>query len=191
MITFIRGTVYSFGSDYVIIDNNGIGYYIYFNHQDMLTLNQTITLFTYQHFREDATVLYGFIDKKELDIFTQMISVKGLGPKTAIGILGRCRYEDLVMAIENGQVSFLQALPGVGKKMASQIILDLKGKLVEPVNNDKNSPEIDEVTNALKSLGYKTAEINGVISELVKMDLQKSEDYLKAALQMLAKRKGM
>ncbi len=191
MITFIRGTVYSFGADYVIIDNNGIGYFIYFNHQEMLTLNQNITIFTYQHFREDATVLYGFIDKKELDLFTQMIKDKGLGPKTAITMLGRCRYEDLIMAIENGDISFLRALPGIGAKMAQQIILDLKGKLVEATNNDKSNPYLEEVSDGLKALGYKASEINSVINELVKQNLKSSDEYLRSALQILAKRKGI
>ncbi len=191
MITFIRGTVYSFGADYVIIDNNGIGYFIYFNHQEMLTLNQNITIFTYQHFREDATVLYGFIDKKELDLFTQMISVKGLGPKTAITMLGKCRYEDLIMAIENGEISFLKALPGIGAKMAQQIILDLKGKLVEATNNDKSNPYLEEVSDGLKALGYKASEINSVMNELVKQNLKSSDEYLRSALQILAKRKGI
>ncbi|MBQ1826947.1 MAG: Holliday junction branch migration protein RuvA [Erysipelotrichaceae bacterium] len=191
MITFIRGTVYSFGADYVIIDNNGIGYFIYFNHQEMLTLNQNITIFTYQHFREDATVLYGFIDKKELDLFTQMISVKGLGPKTAITMLGKCRYEDLIMAIENGEIGFLKALPGIGAKMAQQIILDLKGKLVEATNNDKSNPYLEEVSDGLKALGYKASEINSVMNELVKQNLKSSDEYLRSALQILAKRKGI
>ncbi|MBR0138420.1 MAG: Holliday junction branch migration protein RuvA [Erysipelotrichaceae bacterium] len=191
MITFIRGTVYSFGADYVIIDNNGIGYFVYFNHQEMLSLNQNITIFTYQHFREDATVLYGFIDKKELDLFTQLITVKGLGPKTAITMLGRCRYEDLIMAIENGELNFLKSLPGIGAKMAQQIILDLKGKLVEQTNNDKSNPYLDEVADGLKALGYKTSEINSVLGELVKLDLKSTDEYLRSALKILAKRKGI
>ena len=190
MITFIRGKVYSFGLDHVIIDNNGIGYFIYFNHQEMLTLNQEITIFTYQHFREDATVLYGFIDKKELDLFTEMISVKGLGPKTAISMLGKCRYEDLIRAIENGQIDFLKSLPGVGSKMAQQIILDLKGKLIQQENNGQSNPYIEEASQALRTLGYKQAEINKVASELVRMDFDSADQYLKSALQLINSWKG-
>lgn len=192
MITFIRGTVYAFGADYVIIDNNGIGYYVNFMHPEVLSLGQQITIFTFQHFREDGTVLYGFIDADELELFKNLIAVKGLGPKTAIGMLGSCRYQDLIRAIESGDVAFLKKMPAVGSKTAQQIILDLKGKLVEdesnkPVNNEK----LDEAVAGLKALGYKAYEINTVLSQLKKMDLPSADEYLKVGLKLLISSKGV
>ena len=146
MIRFVRGSVYSFGTDYVIIDCNGIGYYINFTHQNMISLGQNVTIFTYQQFREDAQVLYGFLDNRELELFEQLISVKGLGPKTAMNMLGAARYTDIISAIENGQIEFLTRLPSLGAKTSRQIILDLKGKLVEDEKKagGKNSIALEE-----------------------------------------------
>ena len=192
MIRFIRGTVYSFGIDYVIIDCNGVGYYINFMHQDQITLGQNITVFTYQQFREDAQLLYGFLDQKELDLFEKLISVKGLGPKTAMTMLGHRNYNDLINAIENGEIDFLTKIPSLGAKTSKQIILDLKGKLVveDNSNSGKNNEKLDEAVLGLKALGYKTYEINGVLSELRKMNDLSVDEYLKEGLKLLLQRKG-
>ena len=192
MIRFIRGTVYSFGIDYVIIDCNGVGYYINFMHQDQITLGQNITIFTYQQFREDAQLLYGFLDQKELDLFEKLISVKGLGPKTAMTMLGHRNYNDLINAIENGEIDFLTKIPSLGAKTSKQIILDLKGKLVveDNSNSGKNNEKLDEAVLGLKALGYKTYEINGVLPELRKMNDLSVDEYLKEGLKLLLQRKG-
>ncbi|MBQ9037607.1 MAG: Holliday junction branch migration protein RuvA [Erysipelotrichaceae bacterium] len=192
MIRFIRGTVYSFGIDYVIIDCNGVGYYINFMHQDQITLGQNITVFTYQQFREDAQLLYGFLDQKELDLFEKLISVKGLGPKTAMTMLGHRNYNDLINAIENGEIDFLTKIPSLGAKTSKQIILDLKGKLVveDNSNSGKNNEKLDEAVLGLKALGYKTYEINGVLPELRKMNDLSVDEYLKEGLKLLLQRKG-
>ncbi|MBR5048449.1 MAG: Holliday junction branch migration protein RuvA [Erysipelotrichaceae bacterium] len=192
MFTFISGTVYSFGADYVILENNGIGYYINFMHPEALTLSQHITIFTYQHFREDGQVLYGFIDANELDLFKNLISVKGLGPKTAQLMLGSCRYEELVRAIEAGDVAFLKKMPSVGSKTAQQIILDLKGKLVEDENRKPEvNQQLEEAVSGLKALGYKTYEINSILKELRKMPDMSADEYLKAGLKLLLAQKGV
>ncbi len=191
MITFIRGKVYEFSAEHVILDNNGIGYYINFNRPELLTLGETITIFTYQHFRDDATVLYGFAEKTELDIFQKLISVKGLGPKTASMILGNCKCHDLIVAIENGDVAFLKRMPSIGTKTAQQIILDLKGKLVEVTNeNAEVNKEFEEAIEGLKSLGYKAYEINSIKGQLVKLDCQTTNQYLSEGLKLLNKRSG-
>ncbi|MBR3352120.1 MAG: Holliday junction branch migration protein RuvA [Erysipelotrichaceae bacterium] len=192
MIRFIRGTVYSYGIDYVIIDCNGIGYYVSFMHQDLITLGQNVTIFTYQQFREDAQVLYGFLDQKELDLFEKLISVKGLGPKTAMTMLGHRNYNDLIRAIENGEIDYLTKIPSLGAKTSKKIILDLKGKLVEEDNSSsgKNNEKLDEAVLALKALGYKTYEINGVLPELRKEKDLSTDEYLKMGLKLLLQRKG-
>ncbi len=192
MIRFIRGTVYSFGIDYVIIDCNGVGYYINFMHQELITLGQNITIFTYQQFREDAQTLYGFLDQKELDLFEKLISVKGLGPKTAMTMLGHRNYNDLINAIENGEIDYLTKIPSLGAKTSKQIILDLKGKLVVDDNSSggKNNERLDEAVLALKALGYKTYEINGILPDLRKMNDLSVDEYLKEGLKLLLQRKG-
>lgn len=192
MIAFIKGTVYSFGLDHVIIETvSGIGYKVYYNHSQPLTLGQNILLFTYQQIREDAHVLFGFVRKEELELFEKLISVKGLGPKTALGILTAASYSQVVNAIEQGEVAFLKKMPGIGAKTASQIILDLKGKLVsteesKPVVNSK----IMDAMEALKALGYKNAEIQAISKQMQEQDLATAEAYVKLGLQLLLKRKG-
>ena len=192
MIAFIKGSVYSFGIDHVIIETvSGIGYKVYYNHSQPLTLGQNVLLFTYQQIREDAHVLFGFMRKEELELFEKLISVKGLGPKTALGILTAASYSQVVNAIEQGEVNFLKKMPGIGAKTASQIILDLKGKLVsteesKPVINSK----IMDAIEALKALGYKNAEIQAISKQMQEQDLDSAEAYVKLGLQLLLKRKG-
>lgn len=194
MITFITGLVYSFTSDSVIIDNNGIGYFIYFSHPEKLPLQEKITVFTFQHFREDGTVLYGFLSMDELDLFKKLITVKGLGPKTAMAILSNTTYDQLVNSIENGDVNYLKKMPSVGSKTASQIILDLKGKLVEVNNNDSNkksNPLVQQALDGLKSLGYKASELSSITSQLNSLQLNSVDEYLKEGLKLLVKLKGI
>jgi len=189
MIAFIRGIIHSFDDEHVVIDNNGIGYYINFMHPEVLKLGNEITIYTFQHFREDATVLYGFASKDELDVFEQLISVKGMGPKTSLVLLANCKHDQLVSAIEAGRVDYLKSIPGIGAKTAQQIILDLKGKLVETSAN-KTNPYIDEAINGLKNLGYKTSEIDVVVKGLYKYNYNSSSQYLKEALKALQARRG-
>ncbi|MDO4378433.1 MAG: Holliday junction branch migration protein RuvA [Erysipelotrichia bacterium] len=193
MIRFIRGTVYSFTTDTVIIDNNGIGYLIYFSHPEKLTLGEEIMIFIYQHFRDDGTVLYGFLSTEELNLFEKLITVKGLGPKTAMTILSKGTYDYLINAIENGDVNYLKRIPTVGSKTAAQIILDLKGKLIASDNNNnvKENILLKEAIEGLKSLGYKNFEINQISNELTKMNLQSVDEYLKEGLKLLMKYKGV
>lgn len=192
MIRFIRGTVFSFGTDYVIIDCNGVGYYISFTHQNEISLGQNVTIFTYQQFREDAQQLFGFLDMRELELFEQLISVKGLGPKTAMNMLGAARYTDIISAIENGQVEFLTRLPSLGAKTSRQIILDLKGKLVEDEKQaaGKNTVALEEAISGLKSLGYKAYEINTVLPDLRKMSNRSTDEILREGLRLILQRKG-
>ena len=194
MIYFLRGTVHSFGLDYVIIDCNGVGYYVYFSHQDQITLGQQLTVYTYQQFREDAQLLFGFLEEKELDLFKNLIGVKGLGPKTAMNMLSYSRYSDIINAIENGEADVLSRIPGLGAKTSKQIILDLKGKLVQEDNNGLNgtkSVELQEAVAALKNLGYKTYEINAVLPQLKNMEGLSADEYLKAGLKLLLQQKGV
>ncbi|MEF9968256.1 MAG: Holliday junction branch migration protein RuvA, partial [Longicatena sp.] len=155
MIAFIRGTVFAYGIDWIILDNHGIGYRLFFGHPEAVKLNQEIQIFTYQHVREDELSLYGFLSLEEQELFLKLISVKGLGPKTAMAMCSKFPYSQIVQSIENGDVAFLKGMPGVGAKTASQIILDLKGKLISADKKEPMSSEINDAIEGLKSLGYK------------------------------------
>lgn len=194
MIAFIKGTVFSYTLDTVIVDCGGVGYKIYFSHPDAIRLNQEVMIFTYQHVREDEISLFGFLSMEEQDLFEKLISVKGIGPKTAMNILGAASLNQLINSIEQGEVGFLKKMPGIGPKAASQIILDLKGKLVHPEEVSKtqqNTPEIDDAIEALKALGYKANELTPIAKALKGIEGKSTDEYVKMGLQLLLKQKGV
>jgi holliday junction DNA helicase RuvA len=191
MIAFIRGKVHAFGLDWVILDTQGVGYRIGFPRPEVLSLNSEVLLYTYQHIREDEISLYGFLSMDELRLFEQLISVKGLGPKTALNMMTASSFIKIISAIESGDVTFLKTMPGIGAKTASQIVLDLKGKLVESEKKDsKASVEIVDAVAALRSLGYKASELAGIEKYLISLNLSSVDELIKAGLQFLLKRKG-
>lgn len=187
MIGFLRGIVHYFGLDYVLLDVNDVGYRINFFHPEYLKIGEEIIIYTYENIREDEHSLFGFLSLEEYDLFVKLISVKGLGPKIASNILARAKVNDIIDAIENSDVAFMKAMPGIGAKTASQIILDLKGKLVSANEEKIDDDKLKDVSEALKSLGYKQAEIKPVIRALSKEDMS-TDEYIKKALSMLMKK---
>ena len=185
MIGFVRGLVHAYGVDFVLIDVNGIGYRINFNHPEVLSVGKEMTIYTYQNVREDEISLFGFLSLQEHDLFVKLISVKGLGPKIASNILGRASVENIIKAIEEGDVDFMKRMPGVGNKTASQIILDLKGKLVE-TSDSVDDDCLKDVVDALKQFGYKPQEIKPVIKKL-KNEKGSTDELVKKALKMFVK----
>lgn len=192
MIAFISGVAVDRGIDYVVVDNHGIGYQVFCGNPEMVTLNESIIFHTYQHVREDAIILFGFVEKRELDIFRQLITVKGVGPKTGITILSRFSSDDIVRAIDQEDMAFLKKLPGVGPKMASQMMLDLKGKFVATqtgVSKSAAIPQLEEALDALGDLGFKKAELNNIKNELAMLNLDSVDEFIKAGLKLLHSRK--
>lgn len=191
MIAFIKGKIVKKNLDNIIIENNGIGYRINFVQFDKVNLNQESCIYTYQHVREDEISLYGFISEQDHDLFIKLISVKGLGPKTALNAFKISNANNIIKAIENNDLAYIKKLPGVGAKTASQIILDLKGKLVQETQEDVEelSSAMQDAIEGLKALGYKANEIQGVIKQLKTQQDLSSDEYLKLGLQMMLKRK--
>lgn len=185
MIGFVRGIVHVYGADYVLIDTGAVGYRINFYHPEALSKGKEMIIYTYQNVREDELSLYGFLSLEEYDLFTKLISVKGLGPKIASNILSRASVDAIITAVENGDVDFIRHMPGIGNKTASQIILDLKGKLVESGNEIPNE-DLGDVEQALKALGYKNTEIRPVLKKLAK-EKGSSDELVRKALAMLMK----
>lgn len=192
MIAFIKGKVHSYNNESVILENNGIGYRIFMADAPTLVLNQEVMIYTYQQFREDATILYGFQKVEEHDLFVRLISVKGIGPKIAISAMAAASCTSIIAAIENGDATALKKLPGIGAKAASQIILDLKGKLVQETKEEKvlNS-NLQDAVEALKSLGYKNNEIHSIMKELNQEKDKSVDEYIRLALSLLLKKKGV
>ena len=181
-MNFIKGIVVEIESSYIVLENNGIGYEIYTPNPYSFTLNKEYMVYVYEKFAEDEHTLYGFINKDEKELFLKLISVKGLGPKMALPMIALGSISGIEDAIERENIVYLKKFPKIGDKVARQIILDLKGKLV---NNETTKVVNNELTEALKSLGYKVADINKV---LPKVDNTKSiADQIKDALKLMLK----
>lgn len=183
MIGFLRGKVHAFSSDYVLLDVNNVGYRINFQHPEVLKIGEEVIIYTYQNVSENDMSLFGFRSLKEYDLFVKLISVKGLGPKMASNMLATADYETIIDAIEREDVAYIKTMPGIGNKTASQIILDLRGKLTE---GEVEDTRLKDVFEALKQLGYKSGEIKPILKTISKENL-KEEEYIRKALSLLKK----
>lgn len=186
MIAFIEGTAEAVGKDWIIINCQGIGYRIAFTHPESISLHTQVKVYTYLQVKEDGLSLFGFETREEQDLFLRLISVKGLGPKTAVSMLAKIPADQLIQSIEQGNVAYLKGIPGIGNKTASQIILDLKGKLIESEKKDETLPvPVQEACEALKNLGYKPGEISQAAKRMGEEPGKTTEQYLKIGLQYL------
>lgn len=191
MIAFIKGVVHACALDHIVVDTNGVGYRIFVANPNQFILQEETLVHTYQHIREDAHILYGFSSLEEHDLFVRLISVKGIGPKIAMGALSSASPQSIIMAIESGDATALKKLPGIGAKAAQQIVLDLKGKLVEAEMETKaTNQNLQDAIDGLKALGYKNNELHGIMKELSKEELSVDE-YVRKALALLLKKKGV
>lgn len=190
MIAFIRGKVASYGNDWIVVENNGIGWQMAYPHVENVRLNSEISVYTYMHVSENDVALFGFESQEEKELFLRLISVKGLGPKTANNMLAHSGYSNVVKAIEDGNVAALKKMPGIGAKSASQIVLDLKGRLVAaPVRTQSASQsypkEIEEALEGLKNLGFKQGELGPAANKMSETPGLTTEQYLKIGLQFM------
>ncbi|HLR64568.1 MAG TPA: Holliday junction branch migration protein RuvA [Pseudogracilibacillus sp.] len=199
MIAYVKGKVAFVQEGSVIIDVQGIGYEIFcpdpFKFQTKL--NEDVFVYTYQHVREDVQALYGFLTEDEKFLFTKLISVSGIGPKSAVNILGTVHVPEFIKAVEAEDEKFLTQFPGVGKKTARQIILDLKGKLTSYLSIDDQGDSEDpssidqsmlsEAEEALKALGYSDQEIRSITPQLMKENVTKTDEVIRKALSLLMK----
>ena len=183
MYAYIKGTVVDIESSYIVLDNNGVGYLIYTANPYSFEENKEYLIYLYQFVREDEITLYGFKTKEEKDLFLKLISVKGLGCKMALPMIALGSPEGIIDAIERENILYLKKFPKIGDKVARQIILDLKGKLV--VKEEISSNNFDELIEALKGLGYKTSDINKVVKNINASD--EIEVQIKEALKLLLK----
>lgn len=189
MIASLHGTLESLGSDWVIINVSGIGFQVYMPTSTlsaMGTIGKEVQLYTHLHLKEDSATLYGFGSADELRLFQTLIGVSGLGPKLALAMLSAMRIEELTMAIATGSVDLLTMIPGIGKKVASRLILELKEKIgagwiTTPLV--QLAQENTEVLAALISLGYSTSEATRAVATLPLSSELSLEDKVKLALQ--------
>ncbi|MEY3609664.1 MAG: Holliday junction ATP-dependent helicase RuvA [Bacillota bacterium] len=188
MIYSLTGLVVKLQSDHLVIEVQGVGYFVYITKPESFQLNEINHVYTYHVIREGDQFLVGFAKLLEKRIFEQLLSVKGIGPKTAIGALSGASPDQIIQGINEGNVAFLKSLPSIGPKAASQIILDLKGKITfdTPKVSSKEDTRLIEVRDALKSLGFKANEIDRALKDMV-VESANTEQLIKIALKRLGK----
>lgn len=199
MIALIRGTIAYKSLEHVIVDVGGIGYRLFIPLSTYYALPEQgeICLHTHTHVREDLLQLYGFATDDELGLFTTLIGITGVGPKLAVNILSHIPVNDLKHAIIAGDVRRLSSLPGIGKKTAERLVLELKDKLKAPpgmatVASDLamragGGDPLQDVLSALVNLGYKESLARKVLEEMEIGPHAATEDILKGALKVLVR----
>ncbi len=198
MYAYLNGKVADKGLNELVLDVNGVGYLLSVSMttlQDTPPAGENMKVYTYLSVREDAMELYGFSTKEEKAMFLKLMSVSGIGPKLALAILGSMPLRDLSLAIVTGDVTSLSRAPGVGKKTAQRIALELKEKVSEsdfgdaPVNHTAFTPVQEDAATealaALQALGYTAAEAARAISQ-VRGQSDKANDLVRLALRNMA-----
>lgn len=184
MYNYIKGIITEINPGYIVLENNKIGFQITVANPYSYIENEEYKIYIYSHIREDEYTLYGFQTEEEKELFLKFINVKGLGPKVAIALLANGNVSGIKDAIERENILYLKKFPKVGEKLARQIILDLKGKLVKKENTVIQG-DYEELISALENLGYKRSDINKVLPNINTND--KVEKQIKDALKLLLK----
>ena len=189
MIASLHGRLESLGSDWAIINVGGIGFQVYMPTSTLSILGTTgeeVQLYTHLHLREDNATLYGFASADELRLFQTLISVSGLGPKLALIMLSVMSVEKLTMAIATGSTDLLTVVPGIGKKVANRLILELKEKIGAgwiTIPGVQLAEENTDVLTALTSLSYSASEASRAVATLPPSSGLSLEEKIKLALQ--------
>jgi Holliday junction DNA helicase RuvA len=191
MIAGLKGRIERKVDDAALVDVSGVVYQV---NTSRVTLDEIgdpgddVRLFTHLYVREDQLTLFGFASPEELRLFETLIGVSGIGPRLALAILSRIRPEALELAISGENAELLATVPGVGRKTAARLILELRGKLVPSgvISPAGPSQEDSEVVAALRSLGYTTAEAHGALGRVPRDADLSVEDRVVAALRELA-----
>lgn len=192
MIAAIEGILEFLGAEWAIIKVGGVSLQVYLpvsSLNQIGALGKKVQLRTHLHWKEDNIALYGFISQQELDLFKMLISVNGVGPKAALAMLSKMNPEQLALAIASGNVDLLIQLPGVGRKTASRLVLELKGKLEKGWAETSTylSQDSAEIVAALTSLGYSTSEVTQAIADLTSSPDLALEEKIRLALKHLAR----
>ena len=186
MYSYIIGKIVEINVDHIVVENNGIGYLIYVSNPYEFTKGKEIKVYLYQYVKEDVLLLYGFKTIEEKEMFLKLILVKGIGCKTAIGILATGDLERIISAIETNDVNYLKKIPGIGPKAAKQIILDLQGKFNDVPITIKINDDLQEALEVLIALGYRKVEVEKALKVLADENLD-TNGYVKRALSLLVK----
>lgn len=202
MIGYVSGTLAEVEEEYIIIDVNGLGIRVLLGASflcEMPAIGTNMKVYTYTYVKEDAFLLYGFRSKDELSLFKLLIGVSGVGPKSALGVLSVLSADDLRFAIYAGDAKTIAKAPGIGKKTAERLVLELKGKVsIEDNSSDSLLSEIassdleqeprrnrKDAIEALVALGYSNMEAAKAVKSVNPTEDMEVEDILKQSLKYL------
>lgn len=201
MYEYLIGKITVINPHYIVVEINGIGYQLQVANPFRYEENSTQKVYVYQAVRENDVTLYGFYDLAEKQLFLKLISVSGIGPKSALAILATNDQGGFVAAINADDEAYLTKFPSIGKKTAKQIILDLKGKMDDietptPMVDQQNlaldfgneQPYLKEALEAMLSLGYTKTEVKKVSKKLKDFQADSTDAYLSAALKLVLKK---
>jgi Holliday junction DNA helicase RuvA len=191
MIGLLKGKVELLQRPFVIIDVNGVGYKVLVpeNVYSKLSLEEKVRIFTYTYVREDALGLFGFLAAEDLSLFESLLTVSGVGPKTALNIFSFGERKDIIEAIIKGDVTFFTSVPRLGTKNAQKIIIELKNKMGAGQDLDlsgKDLLENAEVVQALKNFGFSVSEAQKAVREVKKEGIS-TEERIRLALKALGR----
>lgn len=201
MIGFIKGELAEVKENYIVLETGNIGYEIYLSTPAILELpprKSTVKLYTYLHVKEDALTLYGFINKDDLEMFKLLITVNGIGPKGALGVLSGITADEIRFAVLADDAKAIAKAPGIGPKTASKIILELKDKFKlesafeqkllnqsEKLDSQSIYGKREEVVSALTTLGYSSSDAYKIVTQIDITDDMITEDILKLCLKKM------
>jgi Holliday junction DNA helicase RuvA len=201
MFSYLKGELTEIYTDHIVVETGGIGYMLVISGQAMTELpsvGSDIKVYTYLYLREDILMLYGFLNRDELDVFKLLIGVSGIGPKGAIGILSALTPDDLRFAVLSGDAKAISKAPGIGAKTAQRVVLELKDKLsledafekkqentARVLGNASGSSVKNDAVLALTALGYSSSESLKAVSKVEITEEMDVEDVLKAALKRM------
>lgn len=198
MYEYLNGVITEVAPNYIVVEVGGIGYRVLVANPYAFPMNELERVYVEQIIRENEQSLYGFLTADEKLLFQKLLNVSGIGPKSALAILANADHTGLVQAIADNDITFLTKFPGIGKKTAQQIVLDLQNKLGDlPFNNDieinlvlpekqtSDNPELADALLALEALGYAKKDITRVEKALTKEAQMTTAEYVSAGLRLL------
>ena len=189
MITQLEGELVGSGVDWIDLKLVGITVRVFVPENTVNGRNLTdglLRVYTVFVIKDDSPILYGFKDSETRSVFDSLNKVGGIGPKLALSILSKFDYNSLTVAVESGDVDSLSQVPGVGKRTASRIMLELSGKLQLQSDSDLETAEVESLVQALTSLGYSNSEVFKVINSGNISSLQTVEEKIRACLEILS-----
>lgn len=195
MISFIRGPLFAYSEESILVDVNGVGYEIQVHSRvfgTLPSLGGQVLVHTYLHVLDNEMKLYGFLEQEELDLFKLLLTVSGIGARGAMNILGSIQPTEFYQAVASGDEKRLLAAPGIGKKTAQRLVFELKDKIGKRITvtgkSDGNDRKVEDILEALEALGYMRSEVFPVVMALKEEGqlTDRVEDNIKTILKRIA-----